>query len=54
VLTSEGAELRSSLSASEASNAKLEQELADIRGRLGYRIGRFLRRPFRRGGGAAG
>jgi 2-polyprenyl-3-methyl-5-hydroxy-6-metoxy-1,4-benzoquinol methylase len=31
----------------------LEQELAGIRGRLGYRIGRFLRRPFRRGKGPA-
>jgi 2-polyprenyl-3-methyl-5-hydroxy-6-metoxy-1,4-benzoquinol methylase len=69
VLTSEGAELRTSLSASEAalerergmrrsvegrlaavteSRAKLEGDLAEIRGRLGYRIGRFLRRPFRR------
>jgi 2-polyprenyl-3-methyl-5-hydroxy-6-metoxy-1,4-benzoquinol methylase len=33
------------------SNAGLEQELADIRGRLGYRIGRWLRRPFRRRSG---
>jgi 2-polyprenyl-6-hydroxyphenyl methylase/3-demethylubiquinone-9 3-methyltransferase len=69
VLTSEGAELRSSLSATEAalerergmrrsvegrlaavtgSRAKLERELTEIQGRLGYRIGRFLRRPFRR------
>ncbi len=48
VLTREGAELRGSLAASEAGKAKLQQELADIRGRLGYRIGRFLRRPFRR------
>jgi chromosome segregation ATPase len=69
VLTSEGAELRTSLSAAEAalereramrrslagrldavtrSRTKLEQELADIQGRLGYRIGRFLRRPFQR------
>ena len=51
--TREGVELQSSLNASEASNAALEQELADLRGRLGYRIGRFLRRPFRRGGDAA-
>jgi 2-polyprenyl-3-methyl-5-hydroxy-6-metoxy-1,4-benzoquinol methylase len=69
VLTSEGAELRTSLSAAEASlereqamrrsvegrlaavtesRARLEEELAEIKGRLGYRIGRFLRRPFRR------
>ena len=69
VLTSEGAELRTSLSATEAalerergmrrsvegrlaavtgSRAKLERELTEIQGRLGYRIGRFLRRPFRR------
>ena len=69
VLTSEGAELRTSLSATEAalerergmrrsvegrlaavteSRAKLEEELTEIKGRLGYRIGRFLRRPFRR------
>jgi 2-polyprenyl-3-methyl-5-hydroxy-6-metoxy-1,4-benzoquinol methylase len=44
--------LRDSLTASEARNAKLEEELADIRGRFGYRIGRFLRgrapRPLRR------
>jgi 2-polyprenyl-3-methyl-5-hydroxy-6-metoxy-1,4-benzoquinol methylase len=69
VLTSEGAELRTSLRAAEAalereqamrrsaegrlaavteSRAMLEEELAGIKGRLGYRIGRFLRRPFRR------
>jgi 2-polyprenyl-3-methyl-5-hydroxy-6-metoxy-1,4-benzoquinol methylase len=69
VLTSEGAELRTSLSAAEAalereqgmrrsvegrlaavreSRAKVEEELAEIQGRLGYRIGRFLRRPFGR------
>jgi 2-polyprenyl-3-methyl-5-hydroxy-6-metoxy-1,4-benzoquinol methylase len=69
VLTSEGAELRTSLSATEAalereqgmrrsvdgrlaavteSRAKLEEELTEIQGRLGYRIGRFMRRPFRR------
>jgi 2-polyprenyl-6-hydroxyphenyl methylase/3-demethylubiquinone-9 3-methyltransferase len=69
VLTSEGAELRTSLSAAEAtlereqamrrsvegrlaavteSRAMLEEELAEIKGRLSYRIGRFLRRPFRR------
>jgi 2-polyprenyl-3-methyl-5-hydroxy-6-metoxy-1,4-benzoquinol methylase len=69
VLTSEGAELRTSLRAAEASlereqamrrtaesrlaavterRAMLEQELAEIKGRMGYRIGRFLRRPFRR------
>lgn len=69
VLTSEGAELRTSLSATETalereqgmrrsvdgrlaavteSRAKLEEELTEIQGRLGYRIGRFLRRPFRR------
>jgi chromosome segregation ATPase len=69
VLTSEGAELRSSLSATEAdlerergmrrsvegrlaavteSRAKLEEELTEIQGRLGYRIGRFLRHPFGR------
>jgi ubiquinone/menaquinone biosynthesis C-methylase UbiE/uncharacterized protein YmfQ (DUF2313 family) len=69
VLTSEGAELRTSLSAAEAalereqgmrrsaegrlaavteSRAKLEEELTEIKGRLGYRIGRLLRRPFRR------
>ena len=69
VLTSEGAELRTSLSAAEASlereqamrrsvegrlaavtesRARLEEELAEIKGRLGYRIGRVLRRPFRR------
>jgi 2-polyprenyl-3-methyl-5-hydroxy-6-metoxy-1,4-benzoquinol methylase len=69
VLTSEGAELRASLSAAEAaleleratrgsletmleaaaeSRAALEGELATIQGRLGYRIGHFLRRPFRR------
>jgi chromosome segregation ATPase len=69
VLTSEGAELRTSLSAAEASlereqamrrsvegrlaavtesRATLEEELTEIKGRLGYRIGRFLRRPFRR------
>jgi DNA repair exonuclease SbcCD ATPase subunit len=69
VLTSEGAELRTSLSAVEAalereqamrrsvegrlaavteSRAKVEEELTDIQGRMGYRIGRFLRRPFRR------
>jgi 2-polyprenyl-3-methyl-5-hydroxy-6-metoxy-1,4-benzoquinol methylase len=67
VLTSEGAELRTSLSAAEgalereramrrsvegrlaavsASRAKLDEELTEIRGRVGYRIGRFLRRPF--------
>ena len=40
--------LRSELEASGQSNARLEQELAAIRGRLGYRIGRFLRSPFRR------
>jgi 2-polyprenyl-3-methyl-5-hydroxy-6-metoxy-1,4-benzoquinol methylase len=70
VLTSEGAELRTSLSAAETtleqergmrrsvegrlaavreSRAKVEEELTEIQGRLGYRIGRFLRRPFRRG-----
>ena len=70
VLTSEGAELRTSLSAAEAalereqgmrrsvegrlaavreSRAKVDEELAEIQGRLGYRIGRFLRRPFRSG-----
>ena len=27
---------------------RLEQELAAIQGRLGYRVGRFFRRPFRR------
>ena len=69
VLTSEGAELRTSLSATEAalerergmrrsvegrlaavteSRAKLEEELTEIKGRLGYRVGRVLRRPFRR------
>lgn len=69
VLTSEGAELRTSLSATETalereqgmrrsvdgrlaavteSRAALEGELTEIKGRLGYRIGRFLRRPFRR------
>ncbi len=69
VLTSEGAELRSSLTATEAalereqgmrrslegrlaavteSRAVLKDELAEIKGRLGYRIGRFLRRPFGR------
>jgi ubiquinone/menaquinone biosynthesis C-methylase UbiE len=69
VLTSEGAELRTSLSAVETalqreqetrrsvegrlaavtdSRAALEQELGEIKGRLGYRIGRFLRRPFAR------
>ena len=69
VLTSEGAELRTSLSAAEAalereqamrrsvegrlaavteSRARLEEELAEVKGRLGYRIGRLLRRPFRR------
>ena len=69
VLTSEGAELRTSLSAAEASlereqamrrsvegrlaavtesRARLEEELGEVKGRLGYRIGRFLRRPFRR------
>jgi 2-polyprenyl-3-methyl-5-hydroxy-6-metoxy-1,4-benzoquinol methylase len=69
VLTSEGADLRTSLSAAEAalereqgmrrsvegrlaavreSRAKVEEELAEIQGRLGYRIGRFLRRPFGR------
>jgi 2-polyprenyl-3-methyl-5-hydroxy-6-metoxy-1,4-benzoquinol methylase len=69
VLTSEGAELRTSLSRAEAaleqergmrrsaegrlaavreSRATVEQELAEIKGRLGYRIGRFLRRPFGR------
>jgi 2-polyprenyl-3-methyl-5-hydroxy-6-metoxy-1,4-benzoquinol methylase len=69
VLTSEGAELRTSLSATEAalereqamrrsaegrlaavteSRAVLQEELAGIKGRLGYRIGRFLRRPFSR------
>jgi 2-polyprenyl-3-methyl-5-hydroxy-6-metoxy-1,4-benzoquinol methylase len=72
VLTSEGAELRTSLSAAEAalereqgtrrsvegrlaavreSRAKVEDELTEIKGRLGYRIGRFLRRPFRGGSG---
>jgi 2-polyprenyl-3-methyl-5-hydroxy-6-metoxy-1,4-benzoquinol methylase len=70
VLMSEGAELRTSLSAAEAaleqergmrrtvegrlvavkeSRAKVEDELTEIKGRLGYRIGRFVRRPFRRG-----
>ena len=70
VLTSEGAELRTSLSAAEAalereqgmrrsvegrlaavreSRAKVDEELAEIQGRLGYRIGRLLRRPFRSG-----
>ena len=70
MLTSEGAELRTSLSAAEAalereqgmrrsvegrlaavreSRAKVDEELAEIQGRLGYRIGRFLRRPFRSG-----
>jgi 2-polyprenyl-3-methyl-5-hydroxy-6-metoxy-1,4-benzoquinol methylase len=69
VLMSEGAELRTSLSAADAalereramrrslagrldavtqSRTRLEQELAGIHGRLGYRIGRFLRRPFHR------
>jgi 2-polyprenyl-3-methyl-5-hydroxy-6-metoxy-1,4-benzoquinol methylase len=69
VLTSEGAELRTSLTATEAalereqgtrrslegrlaavteSRAALKDELTEIKGRLGYRIGRFLRRPFRR------
>ena len=69
VLTSEGAELRTSLSATETalereqgmrrsvdgrlaavteSRAALEGELTEIKGRLGYRMGRFLRRPFRR------
>lgn len=69
VLTSEGAELRTSLSAAEAalereqamrrsvegrlaavteSRARLEEELTEIKGRLGYRMGRILRRPFRR------
>jgi 2-polyprenyl-3-methyl-5-hydroxy-6-metoxy-1,4-benzoquinol methylase len=69
MLTSEGAELRTSLSATETalerergmrrsaegrlaavteSRVALEGELAKIKGRLGYRIGRFLRRPFRR------
>jgi 2-polyprenyl-3-methyl-5-hydroxy-6-metoxy-1,4-benzoquinol methylase len=69
VLTSEGAQLRTSLSATEAalereqvarrslegrlaavteSRTALKYELAEIHGRLGYRIGRFLRRPFRR------
>jgi ubiquinone/menaquinone biosynthesis C-methylase UbiE len=69
VLTSEGAELRTSLSAAEASlereqamrrsvdgrlaavtesRAALEAELAEVKSRLGYRIGRFLQRPFAR------
>jgi 2-polyprenyl-3-methyl-5-hydroxy-6-metoxy-1,4-benzoquinol methylase len=69
VLTSEGAELRTSLNAAETalereegmrrslegrleavtqSRATLEQELTEIQSRLGYRIGRFLRRPFGR------
>jgi 2-polyprenyl-3-methyl-5-hydroxy-6-metoxy-1,4-benzoquinol methylase len=71
VLTSEGAELRTSLTAAEAaleqerrarrtlegrlaavtdSRDSLKDELAEIQGRLGYRIGRFLRRPFHRKG----
>jgi 2-polyprenyl-3-methyl-5-hydroxy-6-metoxy-1,4-benzoquinol methylase len=70
VLTSEGAELRTSLSATESalgqeratrrtlegrlaavtdSRDSLKDELTSIKGRLGYRIGRFLRRPFGRG-----
>jgi 2-polyprenyl-3-methyl-5-hydroxy-6-metoxy-1,4-benzoquinol methylase len=69
VLTSEGAELRTSLSGAESaleqeqgvrrtvegrlaavreSRAKVEEELTEIKGRLGYRIGRFLRHQFRR------
>jgi chromosome segregation ATPase len=69
VLTSEGAELRTSLSATEAaleqetgtrrtlegrlaavtdSRDTLKDELTEIKGRRGYRIGRFLRRPFGR------
>jgi 2-polyprenyl-3-methyl-5-hydroxy-6-metoxy-1,4-benzoquinol methylase len=31
------------------SRAKVEEELTEIKGRLGYRLGRFLRRPFGRG-----
>ena len=70
MLTNEGAELRTSLSAAEAalereramkrslegrldavtqSRVKLVQELAQIQGRMGYRIARFLRRQFGRG-----
>ena len=37
------------LAAVRESRAKVEEELTEIKGRLGYRIGRFLRRPFRRG-----
>src|ERR687895_413864 len=69
VLTSEGAELRTSLSATEAaleqetgtrrtlegrlaavtdSRDTLKDELTEIKGRRGYRIGQFLRRPFGR------
>jgi 2-polyprenyl-3-methyl-5-hydroxy-6-metoxy-1,4-benzoquinol methylase len=35
------------LAAVRESRAKVEEELTEIKGRLGYRIGRFLRRPFR-------
>jgi 2-polyprenyl-3-methyl-5-hydroxy-6-metoxy-1,4-benzoquinol methylase len=69
VLTSEGAELRTSLHATEAalereqgtrrsvegrlaavteSRDSLKDELTEIKRRLGYRIGQFLRRRFRR------
>jgi ubiquinone/menaquinone biosynthesis C-methylase UbiE len=69
VLTSEGAELRTSLTATEAalereqvtrrslegrlaavtdSRDTLKEELTEIKGRRGYRIGQFLRRPFHR------
>jgi 2-polyprenyl-3-methyl-5-hydroxy-6-metoxy-1,4-benzoquinol methylase len=48
VLTQEGAELRSTLRAAEESLERERAELEAIRARLGYRIGRFLRHPFRR------
>jgi hypothetical protein len=37
------------LAAVTESRTKLEEELAQIKGRRTYRIGLFLRRPFRRG-----
>jgi 2-polyprenyl-3-methyl-5-hydroxy-6-metoxy-1,4-benzoquinol methylase len=48
--TKRTAELEGELESAATRNTELEQELAAIRGRLGYRIGRFLRRlsPLRR------
>ena len=46
-------EVEARLEGATARADRLEQELAAIQGRVGYRVGRFFRRPFRRSSAAS-